>query len=643
MSLRRFSVLLLLLLLFPGVILCRTSSAQTTLELVDEDSSQVHSGLVPLSPEEYAKLEQVKAARSFSADDAKPYQNLPRKVDLAAQLPSPGDQGKQNSCTAWAVAFAVKSFQEKRELGWDFSDKHLFSPAFVYNQINGGQDRGALLKDAINVVLSEGVVPLSFMPYQDGNYTAQPTEALKKAASYFKGLSYRRLDEKDVPQIKSFLASGEPVILSVMTYKNFLPKGMVRSGNVYKEKVGGFLGGHAIVAVGYDDDRNAVKILNSWGKGWGENGYGWIDYAFFPQVVMQAFVMYDLPTPREAVAALDNSAIPTPPPLPKPTLPATPSVPTVLSRVKSPVLIVANEGGLKIGDRWLRLGSSWEQAAQALGYRPNEIDRLHAFNAMMDEVMISPDFLTKDRIGMLHFFDRAGTPVATNEGVTFGSNRADVRRIYQAPDHVDDRFKSDAYFFHAVAQEWGGVPVTQHIALFFYYDDRDRVTRMSLGAVVKQSVQGTGFTPMAGGEQTATAEGSRVQSAEGGIDFTAPAKLPEVKKSVWEGAGFGYFIRDPNKPGDFIAVKVFTMKAPVTGQDIETRIKADLSAPNTPAATMETSNFGGLQWRVAKLGNMQTRYYAAKGSNIYQVQIYSGQDLAVTDWVQPFLSSISIR
>jgi hypothetical protein len=76
---------------------------------------------------------------------------------------------------------------------------------------------------------------------------------------------------------------------------------------------------------------------------------------------------------------------------------------------------------------------------------------------------------------------------------------------------------------------------------------------------------------------------------------------------------------------------------------MDARIKADLSAPNTPSPTMETASFGGLQWRAARLGNTQTRYYAAKGSNIYQVQLYSGQDLAVTDWVQPFLSSISVR
>lgn len=638
----RRSLLLLLLALAPRLLL----SQETTLELADEDASKVHSGLAPLSAEEYLKLEQVKTVRSFSEDDSKPYQNLPRKVDLAAQLPSPGDQGRQNSCTAWAVAFAVKSFQEKRELGWDFNEKHLFSPAFVYNQINGGLDRGAFLRDAINVVLDQGVVPLSFMPYQDGNFTVQPSEDLKKAAALFKGMTYRRLNEKDVPQIKSFLASGEPVILSLQTYKNFLPKGMVRSGNVYKEKVGGFLGGHAVVAVGYDDDRNAVKIINSWGKGWGENGYGWIDYGFFPEVAMQAFVLYDLPTPREALAAVENPSVApvAAPPLPKPLLPAFPSAqPTILSRVKDPVLIVPNEAGLKIGQKWLRIGSSWDEAAGSLGFVPADVVRLQAFNAMTDELMISPDFLTKDRIGMLRFFNRGNTNVATNEGVSFASTRADVQRIYQTPDHVDAQFRSDAYFFHSVTQDWGGVPVTQHIALIFYYDEQGRVRQMDLGAVVKKSILGTGATPTAAGEQTATAAGTRIQSQEGGIDFVAPASLPEVKKSVWEGTGVGYFITNPAKAGDFIAVKVFFKNKPVTEDDMNERVKADLNAPNLPPATMETATFGGLQWRAARLGNSQTRYYAAKGSNIYQVQIYGSQDLAATDWVKPFLSSISIR
>ena len=45
-------------------------------------------------------------------------------------------------------------------------------------------------------------------------------------------------------------------------------------------------GGHAVVAVGYDDNRKignekgALKIRNSWGTAWGEGGYGWLPYTY---------------------------------------------------------------------------------------------------------------------------------------------------------------------------------------------------------------------------------------------------------------------------------------------------------------------------------------------------------------------------
>ena len=54
-------------------------------------------------------------------------------------------------------------------------------------------------------------------------------------------------------------------------------------------------GGHAIVAVGYDDDRQigsekgALKIRNSWGTGWGESGYGWLPYAYVEQGLADDF------------------------------------------------------------------------------------------------------------------------------------------------------------------------------------------------------------------------------------------------------------------------------------------------------------------------------------------------------------------
>jgi C1A family cysteine protease len=60
-------------------------------------------------------------------------------------------------------------------------------------------------------------------------------------------------------------------------------------------------GGHAVVAVGYDDKMNiknehseeetsgALLIRNSWGKDWGEEGYGWLPYEYIMRGLAEDF------------------------------------------------------------------------------------------------------------------------------------------------------------------------------------------------------------------------------------------------------------------------------------------------------------------------------------------------------------------
>ena len=40
------------------------------------------------------------------------------------------------------------------------------------------------------------------------------------------------------------------------------------------------LGGHCVVAVGYDDGKRQFTIGNSWGTGWGLNGYCLMPYEY---------------------------------------------------------------------------------------------------------------------------------------------------------------------------------------------------------------------------------------------------------------------------------------------------------------------------------------------------------------------------
>ena len=42
--------------------------------------------------------------------------------------------------------------------------------------------------------------------------------------------------------------------------------------------------------VGYDDEKQAFKIMNSWGKGWGEEGYMWLNYEGFKNRLAEAYV-----------------------------------------------------------------------------------------------------------------------------------------------------------------------------------------------------------------------------------------------------------------------------------------------------------------------------------------------------------------
>ena len=46
------------------------------------------------------------------------------------------------------------------------------------------------------------------------------------------------------------------------------------------------LGGHAVLAVGYDDTKQWLIVRNSWGTSWGVKGYFYMPYTVFNKLVM---------------------------------------------------------------------------------------------------------------------------------------------------------------------------------------------------------------------------------------------------------------------------------------------------------------------------------------------------------------------
>jgi hypothetical protein len=258
------------------------------------------TGLKPATPEQLRGIPL--AATPFSGTD------LPAKVDLSPHMPPPGNQGNQNSCVGWATAYALKSYQEKIEERRSLASQNrvnpqmVFSPAFVYNQINNGRDGGASFIDALNLLSSQGAVSLADMPYRENDFAHRPAAALHQKAKRYRIDYWRQVNVSDIKEVKAQLSAGYPVLIGAMVDEGFLKH---KNGHFWKKKQGKTLGGHAMVLVGYDNARQAFKLINSWGTAWGDQGFGYIDYKLLPQVVREGYVAKDAingPAPQPTTA-----------------------------------------------------------------------------------------------------------------------------------------------------------------------------------------------------------------------------------------------------------------------------------------------------------------------------------------------------
>ncbi|HEX6316918.1 MAG TPA: C1 family peptidase, partial [Gemmatimonadaceae bacterium] len=260
------------------------------------------------------------AARLMVPTAMSPYlgASIPSRFDLSADFPPPGNQNPQQSCVGWSVAYGLKSYHEKKEeqrpfvVNGSLDPSRVFSPSFVYNQINGGVDEGTNFQAALTVLQNQGAAPWSAMPYEPNNPFRQVSASARQAAAPYRIASWKQIDPGNLTDIKSQIANGYPVMIGALVDASFQRLGR---GEVWRNSSGGG-GGHAMVVIGYDDGMQAFKLLNSWGRDWGTDGYTWISYSLFPRVVREAFIARDGP----------NGTSPAPPgPMPGPIGPRDPA------------------------------------------------------------------------------------------------------------------------------------------------------------------------------------------------------------------------------------------------------------------------------------------------------------------------------
>ncbi|MGN6614791.1 MAG: C1 family peptidase [Candidatus Nitrosocosmicus sp.] len=207
--------------------------------------------------------------------------NLPRKIDLRPQCPSQVySQGQLGSCTANAIAAAIE-FDLLKQKRQDFMPSRLF---IYYNErdIEGtvDEDSGAMIRDGVKSVARQGVCPETECTYDTDRFTEKPPENCYEDALKTRARSYARV-ARTLNQFKGCLASGYPFVFGFSVYESFESEEVAQSGiatiPTSQEKL---LGGHAVLAVGYDDDQNRFIVRNSWGDSWGMKGYFTMPYSY---------------------------------------------------------------------------------------------------------------------------------------------------------------------------------------------------------------------------------------------------------------------------------------------------------------------------------------------------------------------------
>jgi C1A family cysteine protease len=212
--------------------------------------------------------------------------HLPERVDLTKQCPPVYDQGQLGSCTGNAIAGAIQFDRIKQGIA---RPREVPSRLFIYFnerviEHTVDQDSGAQIRDGIKSVAKLGVCfegsAVGQWAYDIAKFETEPPPPCYKAALKCRAVTYSRLTPR-LDQLKGCLASGYPFVFGFTVYQSFESKQVAKTGKLdmpkSKETV---IGGHAVLAVGYDDAQSRFIVRNSWAADWGMKGYFTIPYDY---------------------------------------------------------------------------------------------------------------------------------------------------------------------------------------------------------------------------------------------------------------------------------------------------------------------------------------------------------------------------
>jgi C1A family cysteine protease len=241
---------------------------------------------------------------------------LPAQVDLRQWCSPIEDQRMLGSCTANAAVGVVEYF-ERRAFNKHIDGARLFIYKTTRNLLGWVGDTGAYIRTTMGALKMFGVPPETYWPYTDRQepgvagertFDAEPTAFVYQFGARFNAVKYVCHDPFGTSiapptllnNLKTYLAASVPIIFGFYVFPSYT-QADVKGAFPYPAPGERAFAGHAIVAVGYDDNlkitnlaskkttTGALLIRNSWGTNWGNAGYGWLPYDYVLSQYAQDF------------------------------------------------------------------------------------------------------------------------------------------------------------------------------------------------------------------------------------------------------------------------------------------------------------------------------------------------------------------
>lgn len=271
------------------------------MKLLIENESTIHgTGWLPPMPDlrDYSEYNQEIALLNSKLGIAEGEQKVVTSVDLRKWCSEIENQLDIGSCTANA-GMGIVEYYQRRAFNKHIEGSRLFLYKVTRNLMQQTGDTGATIRDVMKALALCGVPAEKYWPYNVADFDKEPPSFIYSIANNYEALKYFCHDPmgSDIPSatvldsVKKYLAAGIPSMFGFYGFPSFNDSD-VKGGIPYPCQGESAEWGHAIVAVGYDDEKKikntkcnketkgALLIRNSWGASWGDKGYGWMPYDY---------------------------------------------------------------------------------------------------------------------------------------------------------------------------------------------------------------------------------------------------------------------------------------------------------------------------------------------------------------------------